>query len=169
MTEQLNNNQKQRERERERELFFFIHLSLNGHLYCFYVLAIINTAAMSIGVHVSFQIIVSCSYMARSGISRSHGNSIFSFLRKLHTVLHTECINIQSHQLCRRVPFSLHTFQHLLFVDFLNDSYRCELIYILVLICISLIISSGENLFMCLLATYMSSLENCLFRSSVHV
>ena len=119
---------------------------------------------MSIGVHVSFQIIVSCSYMARSGISRSHDNSIFSFLRKLHTLLRTECINIQSHQLCRRVLFSLHAFQHLLFVDFLNNSYRCKLISILVLICISLIISSGEKLFMCLLATYMSSLENCLFR-----
>ena len=61
---------------------FFILSSVNGCLGCFCVLAILNSAAMITGVHVSLQIIIFSQYMPKSGIARS----IFSFLRHLHTV-----------------------------------------------------------------------------------
>ena len=66
---------------------FFIHLSVDGYLGFFHVLAIENSAAMNNGIHVSLSILVSSGYMSRSGIAGLYGGFIPHFLRNLHTSL----------------------------------------------------------------------------------
>ena len=88
----------------------FIHSSVGGHLGCFHVLAIVNGTPLNTGSRASFLIRVFffSGHMARSGIVGSHGNSIFSFLRNFHIVLHSTIVVLiyYSHQQCRRVSFA---------------------------------------------------------------
>ena len=133
---------------------FFLHSAIAGRGGGFYIAASVNIAAVNIGVRVPFRTSAFVFLrQPRSRITGSCGTSIFNFLRNPHGVCHSVCPNLHSHQQCTRVPSSPRACQHLL---------------LLVFICIFLMISGVEHLFMCLLAISMSSLEKCLLRPLAH-
>ena len=95
---------------------FFIHSLIDGHLACFQILAVVDSAAMDIGVHVSFQLVVLLFLDTYPGVElRDHVVVLFLiFLQNLHTAFHRACTGLHSHQ-----QFSPYPRQHLLFVFFL--------------------------------------------------
>ena len=82
---------------------FFIYSSVDGHLGCFHILAIVNSAAMNNGIHVSLSILVSSGYMPSSGLAGSYGGFIPSFLRNIHTIFHNGCIYLRFPPTVQRV------------------------------------------------------------------
>jgi hypothetical protein len=146
---------------------FSIHLSVVGHLGCFKSLAIVNSAAINIGVQVvlSYPRVHSFDYIPSSCITRLYGGSIFKFLRDFHFVFYSGCTNLDSHQQCRSVPFFPRSQQHLLLFVLLMITILTGVRWNLnvVLICLSFMTKDVENFFLCLLTIYTSSFEICLF------
>ena len=132
-----------------------IHSLTDGHLGCFQHLAIVNCAAMNIGVHRFFWIDVSgfLGHNPSSGIARSKDSSIFSFLRKFHTVFHSGYTSLHSHQQCTRFPFSPQPLQHLFVDDGILTGIKWYVI--VVLICISVM------LVMLIILSYVSGPSVC--------
>ena len=150
------------ERERKRERSLSIHLLMDTG--CFHILATVNNVTMNIMVHVSFwnSVFFSLWINIQEWNCWSIWYFYFFFFRNFHNVFHSGSANWHSHWLCTRVPFSSNPHQLLLISCVFDDVHcsGCEVYLIVAYICISLIISDGEHLSMCLVPIYMSFWEN---------
>ena len=137
---------------------FFTHSSTGWYVGCFQYLAIVNSTAMNIGVHKFFLTVESLG---------EKGSSIFDFLRKFRIVFHSSCTSVHSHQQCTKVPFSPHPCQHFLCAVLLMITILTGVRWhlIVVLICISLMASDVDYVFMYLSATCMSCLKKYPLKS----
>ena len=135
-----------------------IHSSINGHLHCCHLLAIVNNAAMDMGIQISAQdsAFNSFAYTCRSDSEAPYSNSIFNSFRNHHTVFRSGYTISHSYQQCASVPISSHPYQHLLF-----SVIGVKWYLIIVFICLSLVIRDVQ---LCFLAICILSLKKCLFK-----
>ena len=149
--------------------FFLIHSSPKRDLGCFQIVAILCSTAMYIRVHKFIWIGVSRSleYIPSNRITGSKDSSIF-FLNKFHTVLFRSSTKLHLHQQCTRVLF-FSTFSPILVICWFTDNSHSDRYELISLCGFNLHLSYFQHFFICLWAICVSSLENCLFGSSVHL
>ena len=154
-----------------------MHSSVNGCLSCFHLLPNVNNVAVTMSEQISVQVpaFQSFGYILRNETARIYGNSVFNFLRNCHNIFCCFCPILHSFQQHTKIPNRSYPCQHLLFSGFyvyvrVNNSHtngvKCYLI--VVLICISQMISYFEKVLICLWVVCLFCLEKFLFKFFVH-